>query len=101
MIWGYVTSIFPLINSIFEPEPSLAMPVPKEERDPPFTDGLKDVYWCPYEVREPGPLPRLSFYGSTSVVYGFPSTGGIWILNPHPVLLQHLSLDRFTDLPTE
>src|ERR1700709_1678209 len=99
MIWEYLTSFLFLITSIFTPHPSPSMPRPKADKALLPTHPV-DVF--EYMVREPGPPSRLSFFDLGSSLKGYPSTGGVWILtSPHPVLLQHLSIDRFTAISSE
>jgi hypothetical protein len=101
MIWQYLASIPHLI---FSPRSSPPMPLSLSaeeraeigfQRDPVPGDVFE------HEVRDAAPAPRLSFH-SGSGLFGYPSTGGVWILeNPHPVLLQHLSIDRFAAVDSQ
>ena len=93
-------SIPQLITSIFIPHPSPGMPLLKTQRAF-LPKPIIHTFEQQARPRQPGPPPRLSF-GHGSELNGYPSTGGFWILtNPHPVLLQHLSIDRFTAIPSE
>lgn len=74
------------------------MQLPETQRDP-VPERPVDVF--EHQVREPGPAQRLSFFGRDAELYGFPSIGGVWILSAHPVLLKHLSIDRFTAIPSQ
>jgi hypothetical protein len=100
IIWilSPITWMLSPITSIFMHHTAPDMPSPRTQREA-LPQHPVDVF--EYIVREPGPPSRLKFFDRGSVLYDYPSTGGVWISHPHPVLLQHLSIDRFTAIPSQ
>lgn len=90
--WHYFTSYF---TPFFTPARQSQLDV--HQYKPPQTP--VDVF--EHYVTKPDPIPRLQYSGWSTFLYGYPSTGGVWITSPHPVHLQYLGLDRFTPLTSQ
>ncbi|KAI9927443.1 hypothetical protein ASPWEDRAFT_186797 [Aspergillus wentii DTO 134E9] len=73
-------------------------PAPNPQPHQPDQDILttKEKPPIPDHINEENCRPRIRYEPGRRGIACYPSTGGMWIANAEPLILQHLNVDRFT-----